>query len=75
MTERETMKMLNLALKQVLETALYALQKEQVELILRGVGGGSLVAFFLSNQNKLGAVVLLLFSLWAKKCNSKRRDR
>jgi hypothetical protein len=69
------MKVLNLLLKQFLETALYAVQKEQVELILRGVGGGSLVAFFLSDQNKLGAVVLLLFSLWAKKCNSQRREK
>jgi hypothetical protein len=69
------MKVLNLLLKQLLETALYAVQKEQIELMLRGVGGGSLVAFFLSDQNKLGAVVLLLFSLWAKKCNSKRRNK
>jgi hypothetical protein len=69
------MKVLNLLLKQIAETALYAVQKEQIELILRGVGGGSLVALFLSEQNKLGAVVLLLFSLWAKKHNAKRSDK
>jgi hypothetical protein len=67
-------KVFNKIFSEIGETLAYASQKEQVDYVLRGVAAGSFVAFFLS-ENKLGAIVLLLFSLWAKKCNSKRRNR
>jgi ABC-type spermidine/putrescine transport system permease subunit II len=63
-------------LDEVLETALYAIKKEQVELTLRGVVSGSFVAIFIAPIVVKGiAVVLLLTTLWLKKANSQRKER
>jgi hypothetical protein len=60
-------------ISEVFETIEYASQKEEIELALRGVIGGSILAFFLSNESAYTIAFAFVVSLWIKKKNSERR--
>jgi hypothetical protein len=61
---------------EALATVKYIAQKEQVELTLRGVVSGSIVAIFIAPLAvKWIAVVLLVTTAWLKMANSHRKEK
>jgi hypothetical protein len=66
------MKFLRVMLKEIRETIIYASRKDQVELLLRGISAGGLLAIFISDS-KLLACLVFMVSLWMKKSNERRK--
>jgi hypothetical protein len=68
-------KVLSFVFDEVLKTLIFMIEKEQLEYVLRGVVGGSLVAFILGDPEiKPSAMLLFFYAFWLKRENHKRKD-
>jgi hypothetical protein len=59
-------------LEEILKTIQYAVSKEQCELVLRSLVGGSALAFFLTNSQGIAALIFVV-CFWLKTKNSERK--
>jgi hypothetical protein len=59
-------------LEEILKTVRYAVSKEQCELVLRGLVGGSALAFLLT-ESQSASMIIFMVSLWFKMRNNMRK--